>query len=93
MLLTFFIVGCNSSSSSSSSEPVTVVKVGAVLPLDLFATSGIYGIYLFNEHYDNTVSLYTFYTPKETGSGPVWTATAFYRDYYVARDSLEIIGD
>jgi hypothetical protein len=71
---------------------VTVVKVGAVLPLDLFATSGIYGIYLFNEHYDNTVSLYTFYTPKETGSGPVWTATAFYRDYYVARDSLEIIG-
>lgn len=59
---------------------------------DLFATSGIYGIYLFNEHYDNTVSLYTFYTPKETGSGPVWTATAFYRDYYVARDSLEIIG-
>lgn len=59
---------------------------------NLFATSGIYGIYLFNEHYDNIVSLYTFYTPEETFSGPVWTATAFYRDYYVAYDSLEIIG-
>lgn len=60
---------------------------------NLFATSGIYGIYLFNEYYDNTVSLYTFYTPEKTDSGAVWTATAFYRDYYVARDSLEIIGE
>jgi len=59
---------------------------------NLFATSGIHEMYLFNEHYDQTISLYTFYTPRDTGSGPVWTATAFYRDYFVARDSLEIIG-
>ncbi|SDL46149.1 amino acid/amide ABC transporter substrate-binding protein, HAAT family [Geoalkalibacter ferrihydriticus] len=60
---------------------------------NIFASSGINEMYLFNERNDQTVSHYTFYTPRETGSGPVWIATAFYRDYFFARDSLEIIGE
>ncbi|MFH7325850.1 ABC transporter substrate-binding protein [Desulfurivibrio sp. C05AmB] len=54
--------------------------------------SGING-YIFNEYHDQTISLFTFYTPRETGSGPVWAATAYYRDYFVASDNLEIIGE
>lgn len=41
---------------------------------------------------DQKISFYGFYAVEETGSGPAWKATAFYRDYYVVRDSLEIIG-
>jgi branched-chain amino acid transport system substrate-binding protein len=58
----------------------------------LFATTGIGEIYLFNAQSDQTVSLYAFYAVKAAAGGPAWTATAFYRDYYVARDNLEIIG-
>lgn len=29
---------------------------------------------------------------EESGSDPAWKAKAFYRDYYVSRDNLEIIG-
>jgi hypothetical protein len=40
---------------------------------------------------DQTVSLYRFYAVEESGSGQAWKATAFYRDYFVVRDSLEIM--
>jgi branched-chain amino acid transport system substrate-binding protein len=59
---------------------------------NLYAATGIGVIYSFNENNDQTVSLYTFYTVEETLSGPAWKATAFYRDYFVIRDGLQIVG-
>jgi len=39
------------------------------------------------------VILYGFYAVEESGSGPIWKAKALYRDFLVARDNLEIIGE
>lgn len=60
---------------------------------NVYATIGTVDIYLFNTSRDQTVSFYGFFAVEETGNGTAWKAKAFYRDYYVSRDNLEIVGE
>jgi hypothetical protein len=50
------------------------------------------GTYVFNENGDQSVALYAFYAVEETAGGTAWKATAGYRDYFVMRDNLYIVG-
>jgi hypothetical protein len=58
----------------------------------LYATTGMGGTYVFNENGDQSVALYAFYAVEETAGGTAWKATAGYRDYFVMRDNLYIVG-
>lgn len=60
---------------------------------NVYPTIGNVDIYLFNGNRDQTVSLYGFFAVEETRSGTAWKAKAFYRDYFVSRDNLEIVGE